>query len=161
MLIRLFDCLATSRSPPHPFSFPTGHALHFSLLPPAAETGEVHKGTPETKQLQPQAFLGMEETVLRSSQSVLHGPGPQKVRPLDFSTKGGLGQSPEETLVQGQKGSEAWALDLVCLWSAVGHECSFLPFSVSPVKWEVSLDQCSANFRWWPLNELWILFIKL
>lgn len=45
--------LTPLRSPPHPFPFPTGHALHFSLLPRGAETGEVHKGAPGTKRCNP------------------------------------------------------------------------------------------------------------
>ena len=63
-----------------------------------------------------------EEPVLRSCLSVLHGPEPQKVRPLDFSAKGGLGQSPEEILVQAEELrdlSSRSGLSLICCWAHV------------------------------------------
>lgn len=89
----------------------------------------------------------MEEPVLRSSLSVLHGPEPQKVRPLDFSEKGGLGQSPEEILVQAEELgdlSSRSGLSLICCWARVLVICP--QFTLSKVR-EVSLGQCSEGFR--------------
>lgn len=158
----LFNLLGygTARSLPRLFSFATSNTICFSLLPPCAGTGGVHKGGPELEQLATPDFRGMEEPVGRSWQSVLNGPGPQRVRPLNFSAKKGLGQSPEETLVWGKKSSETWILDLICSWFALGRVLFLCPqFTLSEI--EVSQGQCSANFRWWPVNELWILFTKL